>query len=64
MTVDQRIRRMTAPQWSRAVSAAESYGRALESGDPQLAELARQTALATGCVDLEPAVDKEHGHGS
>ena len=54
MTGEERIRRMTPEQWNRAVAAAEAYGRALESGDPQLAKVARETALAAGCVDPEP----------
>ena len=48
---DDRIRNMTQQEWQTALTAAEAYGRAIETGDQELVHAAHQRALAAGCVD-------------
>ena len=50
---DDHIRNMTQPEWKAAVAAAESYGRALDTGDDDIIRAAHARALAAGCTDSE-----------
>lgn len=48
---DNHMNRMTPAEWNRAVAAAEAYGQALETGDPDLIAQAHKHALDAGCTD-------------